>query len=86
MATTIISSKQIPPGLSEFMVQVLDQMQEIKPKHIAIICVDESRDYYGRLCQKKIRCPDWYGWFCGEWNKIQVTAERLRKDANEVDL
>lgn len=21
-------------------------MQEIKPKHIAIICVDESRDYY----------------------------------------
>lgn len=46
MATTIISSKQMPPGLSEFMVQVLDQMQEIKPKHIVIICVDESRDYY----------------------------------------
>lgn len=46
MATTIISSKQMPPGLSKFMVQVLDQMQEIKPKHIAIICADESRDYY----------------------------------------
>lgn len=47
-------------------------------------CPGENK--YGRLCQKKIRCPDWYGWFCGEWNKIQVAAERLRKDANEVDL
>lgn len=47
-------------------------------------CPEENK--YGRLCQKKIRCPDWYGWFCGEWNKIQVAAERLRKDANEVDL
>ncbi len=37
-------------------------------------------------CIKKESCADWYGWFCGEWNKIQVAAERLRKDANEVDL
>lgn len=37
-------------------------------------------------CNKTVKCADWYGWFCGEWNKIQVAAERLRKDANEVDL
>lgn len=37
-------------------------------------------------CIKKESCADWYGWFSDEWEKIQVAAERLRKDANEVDL
>lgn len=46
MSTTIISSKPMSSDLTDFMIRVLDQMPEIKPKHIAIVCVDESGDYY----------------------------------------
>ena len=32
--------------LLEFMLQVLDLLPKIKPKHMAVVCVDKNGDYY----------------------------------------
>lgn len=46
MATTIISDQRMNQDLLEFMLQVLDLLPKIKPKHMAVVCVDKNGDYY----------------------------------------
>ena len=46
MATTIISDQRMNQDLLEFMLQVPDLLPKIKPKHMAVVCVDKNGDYY----------------------------------------
>mgnify|MGYP006882815298 CR=1 FL=1 len=46
MATTIISDQRMNQDLLKFMLQVLDLLPKIKPKHMAVVCVDKNGDYY----------------------------------------
>ena len=46
MATTIISDQRMNQDLLGFMLQVLDLLPKIKPKHMAVVCLDKNGDYY----------------------------------------
>lgn len=65
----------------------LDQIAEITGKSKGVVCkytkdlIKQSPcrscpDNKNR-CTKTDGCPDWFGWFCTEWND---TCEKLRKN------